>query len=157
MAVKKSVANAKPTKKAAAKKSPATRAKAKAAPKTTSARKAPARKAPAKKPRVTAISEVQTKAQIITAIAAETQMTKKDVAAVFSAMAKLVAGHMTKRGSGEFTIPDVGVKLKRVKKPATKARTMISPFTKQEISVPAKPASDKIRLTGLKALKDTVG
>ena len=172
MAVKKSVAKpkagkkaekAKTVKKAASSKSPTKAVKAsKTTPKTTSkakattGKKAVVKKAVVQKPKVPAIAEVQTKAQIITAIATDTGLTKKDVGEVLGSLAKLVAGHMTKGGSGEFTVPDIGIKLKRVVKPATKARTMISPFTKQEITVPAKPASDKVRLTALKALKDTV-
>ena len=169
MAVKKSVAKpkagkksekAKPLKQAASSKS-ATKAvkatKTTSKTKATTGKKAPVKKAVVQKPKVPAIAEVQTKAQIITTIATDTGLTKKDVGGVLGSLAKLVAGHMTKGGSGEFTVPDIGIKLKRVVKPATKARTMISPFTKQEITVPAKPASDKVRLTALKALKDTVG
>jgi nucleoid DNA-binding protein len=43
-----------------------------------------------------------------------------------------------------------------VKKPATKERQGINPFTKEPITIPAKPASRKIRSTPLKALKDLV-
>ena len=161
----KKAEKAKPVKKAASSKNPTKAAKA---AKTTSktkattgkkaaAKKAVVKKAVVQKPKVPAIAEVQTKAQIITSIATDTGLTKKDIGEVLGSLAKLVAGHMTKGGSGEFTVPDIGIKLKRVVKPATKARTMISPFTKQEITVPAKPASDKVRLTALKALKDTVG
>jgi hypothetical protein len=62
---------------------------------------------------------------------------------------------MSKKGSGEFTIPDSGVKIRRMKKPATKARKMISPFTGQEITVKAKPARNVIKVTALKGLKES--
>lgn len=103
-----------------------------------------------------AITTKQTKSQIIAAIADATGVSKKDVGAVFSTMAAMVEAHMKKNGSGEFTIPEVGVKIRRHKKPATKARKMISPFTGEEITVKAKPARNTIKLTALKGLKETV-
>ena len=57
--------------------------------------------------------------------------------------------------SGEFVIPGL-VKLRVVKKPATKERQGINPFTKEPITIPAKPASKKVRATALKNLKDIV-
>ncbi|PRP61375.1 DNA-binding protein, partial [Bacillus halotolerans] len=52
--------------------------------------------------------------------------------------------------------PEVGVKIRRSKKAATKARTIISPFNGEEIHVPAKPARTTVKVTALKALKETV-
>jgi DNA-binding protein HU-beta len=43
-----------------------------------------------------------------------------------------------------------------VKKPATKARKGINPFTKEEITFKAKPASKKVRALPLKNLKSFV-
>ena len=48
------------------------------------------------------------------------------------------------------------LKLKAVKKPATKDRPGINPFTKQPITIKGKPASKKIRASALKALKDLI-
>lgn len=129
------------------------------AKKKTAAKAAPKKAAPktaAAKPAVKAIPTKQTKTQIITAISEETGLAKKDVSAVFASLSNLVEGHMKKRGSGEFTIPDTGVKVRRVKKPATKARKMVSPFTGEEITVKAKPARNTIKVTALKSLKDSV-
>ena len=64
---------------------------------------------------------------------------------------------MKKRGSGEFTIPDTGVKIRRVKKPARKARMGRNPATGEPMKIAAKPASTVVRVTALKALKDTIG
>jgi len=116
-------------------------------------KKTAVKKAPAKKA-APAISTKQTKTQVIAAIAEETGMTKKDVGAVFTSLADLVDRHMKKRGSGEFTVPEVGVKIRRVRKPATKSRKMISPFTGEEITVKAKPARNQVKVTALKRLKD---
>jgi nucleoid DNA-binding protein len=130
--------------------------KKKAAKKT--AKKATAKAAPkaaAAKP-VKAIGKKQTKAQIITAIAESTELSKKDVSAVFSALGEMITGHMKRRGSGEFAIPETGVKVRRVKKPARKARMGRNPATGEPMKIAAKPASTVVKVTALKALKDTI-
>jgi hypothetical protein len=48
------------------------------------------------------------------------------------------------------------LKLKVVRKPATKARRMISPFTKEPMTVKAKPARNVVKAVPLKGLKDLV-
>jgi nucleoid DNA-binding protein len=128
MAVKKKVAKKKVAKKAAA--------------------------APAKT--IKAIGAKQTKTQIIASIAESTGLTKKQVAAVFGELGDMITGHMKRRGSGEFTIPDTGVKVRRVKKPARKARMGRNPATGEAMKIAAKPASTVVRVTALKALKDTI-
>ena len=116
-------------------------------------KKAAAKPAPKK---LTAIRDKQTKAQIIQAISEETGMTKSDVSTVFGALGDLVARHMKKNGSGEFQIPDTGVKIRRVKKPARKARMGRNPATGEVIKIAAKPAQTAVRVTALKMLKDTI-
>jgi len=97
-----------------------------------------------------------TKTQVITALSEETELSKKDVARVFDALSALIAKQLVGRGGpGEMVIPGL-LKLKAVKKPATKEREGINPFTKEPITIAAKPASKKVRATALKALKDLV-
>lgn len=103
-----------------------------------------------------AIANKQTKSQIVSTIAEQADLTKKDVAAVFAALGDVVERHMKKRGSGEITIPDTGIKVRRVKKPARKARMGRNPFTGEEIKIAAKPASTGVRVTALKSLKEAV-
>lgn len=119
------------------------------------AKKAAAKKAAAA-PAVKAITTKQTKTQIITAICESTELPKKDVVAVFTALGSMIEGHMKKRGSGEFTIPDTGVKIRRVKKPARKARMGRNPATGEPMKIAAKPASTVVRVSALKALKDSI-
>ncbi len=107
-------------------------------------------------PAVRAIAEKQTKQQIITDIADETGLSKKEVGAVFAALGTKIVQHMKPRGSGDFTIPDTGIKVRRVVKPKTKARMGRNPFTGEEIKIPAKPARKVIRLSALKALKESL-
>ncbi len=96
-----------------------------------------------------------TKAQVISEIAAAAELDKKSVNRVFETLQELIRKQLSGRGPGEFVIPNL-VKLRVVKKPATKERPGINPFTKEPITIPAKPASKKVRATALKALKDLV-
>ncbi|TAJ91471.1 MAG: DNA-binding protein [Gammaproteobacteria bacterium] len=108
----------------------------------------------AKKP--SPIADKQTKSQILSTLAEDTGLAKKEVAAVVDALAVLASRHLKKNGSGEFTVPSLGIKLRRVIKPARKARKGINPFTGEEIMIKAKPASTSVRAIALKALKDSV-
>lgn len=118
-----------------------------------------AKKKAAAKPaakRIPAIRNKQTKAQIIQAIVDDTGLSKKEVAAVFGSLGELVHRHMKRNGSGEFQIPDTGVKIRRVKKPARKARMGRNPATGEMIKIAAKPAQTAIKVSALKALKDMI-
>jgi DNA-binding protein HU-beta len=96
-----------------------------------------------------------TKAQVVAEIANASDLDKKSVGRVFEALQELIRKQLSARGPGEFVVPGL-VKLRVVKKPATKERQGINPFTKEPITIPAKPASKKVRATALKALKDLV-
>lgn len=103
-----------------------------------------------------AIATRQTKTQIIQHIVEEVGLSKKQVAEVFSALGSLIKRHMQRRGSGDISIPEAGVKIRRVKKPARKSRMGRNPATGETIRIPAKPASSVIRVSALKALKETL-
>ncbi len=96
-----------------------------------------------------------TKAQIITELANSTDLDKKTVNKLFDEMFALIKKQLSPRGPGEFVVPGL-VKLRVVKKAATKERQGINPFTKEPMTIPAKPATKKVRATPLKALKDLV-
>ena len=125
------------------------------------AKKAAKKKVVAKKatttPRLQAIASKQTKTQILTAIAEETGLPRKDVAAVFTSMSNLISRHVMRRGSGEFSVPDCGIKVRRVVKPRTKARMGRNPATGEAIKISAKPAKTVVKVAALKALKDKIG
>ena len=108
----------------------------------------------AKKP--SPIAAKQTKSQILSVLAEDTGLTRKDVAAVMESLSALATRHLKKNGSGEFTIPSLGIKLRRVIKPARKARKGVNPFTGEEIMIKAKPAFSSVRAVTLKALKDAI-
>lgn len=125
----------------------------KTAPKKKAAAKAkPAAKA-APKRKMTAISEKMTKTQILNEIATNTELNRKQVASVLEELEVLIERSIKKRALGEFTIPGL-MKITTVKKPATKARKGINPFTGEETTFKAKPASVAVKVRPLKKLKD---
>jgi len=105
--------------------------------------------------RITAIKEPMTKSALYAAIADKTELKKKDVDAVFAAMAEIVEGHLKKGGAGVFTLPGL-CKMKVVRKPATKARKGINPFTGEETVFKAKPARNIVKIAPLKGAKEMV-
>ena len=150
MATKKKAA---PKKKAVAKKAPAKKVAAKKAPakKKVAAKKAPV-KAAAKKA-TGPIKEKMTKSQIFTEIGEATELSRKQVAAVFDELESLIDRSIRKRGLGEFTVPGL-MKVTTVKKPAKKARKGVNPFTGEEQMFKAKPASIAVKVRPLKKLKE---
>ncbi len=135
-------------------------AKKKVAKRKVAKKKAPARR-PAKKKaaapkRKPAIRNKMTKTAILTAIADETDLTKKQVDAVLEELESLIERHIRKGGAGEFTLPGL-LKVRAVKRPATKKRMGRNPATGEEIVIGPKPASIRVRATALKRLKEMVG
>jgi len=95
-------------------------------------------------------SGAPTKSDVMTQICKDAELSRKQVAAMFESLNGIIKKSL--RGHGVFTLPGL-LKMKVVKKPATKARQGINPFTKEEMMFKAKPASKKIRLLPLKSLK----
>ena len=94
-----------------------------------------------------------TKSESMAFIAEKTGLTRKQVAGVFEALTGIMARDLKKFGT--YTLPGLA-KVKVVKKPATKARKGINPFTKEEVTFKAKPASTAVKVRPLKKLKDMV-
>jgi nucleoid DNA-binding protein len=136
----------------------------KKAPAAAAAKKAPAK---AKKPAATkpasstakpapAITAKMTKTAILNELAERTELSRKQVGAVLDELEILIQRHIQKRGIGEFTLPGL-LKIRSVKRPATKKRTGRNPATGEEIVIPAKPATTRVRVAALKRLKEMVG
>ena len=102
-----------------------------------------------------AAAKAPTKAQILAQISEKTGLTRKDVGAVFEELNTLIKKNVGRRGPGDFTIPGL-MKIRVVRKPATKARKGVNPFTGEEMVFKAKPARRAVRVTALKGLKDMV-
>ena len=97
-----------------------------------------------------------TKTELFTNIATATDLTRKDVAAVFAALETEVKKVMGPRGAGAVTIPGL-VKLQKKKVPARPAeKNWKNPFTGEVQTRPAKPASKKVVVRPVKNLKDMV-
>lgn len=80
-------------------------------------------------------------------------VSRKQVKAVLDSLATV--GHRELKKQGIFTLPGFA-KFRVVKKPATKARQGINPFTKQPTTFAAKPASKGVRARPIKAIKEAV-
>ena len=116
--------------------------------------KAPAKKAAAPKARkITAVSEPMTKTGLLTEIAENSGLSKKEVQAVLDELAVAIERHVKKRAVGEFTLPGL-MKIVVQNKPAVKARKGRNPFTGEEMMFKAKPARNVIKVRPLKKLKD---
>lgn len=100
-------------------------------------------------------AKAMTKTEILTALAEGTDLSKKDVASVLDELATLIGKSLGKRGPGVFNLPGL-LKVKVIRKPATKAHKGINPFTKEETVFKAKPARNVVKIQPLKALKDMV-
>lgn len=124
----------------------------KAAPKSAEAKAAPAS---AKTDSSAAKSKAATKAEIFGALAEKTSVAKKDISKLFDALSELISKELGKKGPGQFVIPGL-LKLKVVRKPATKAKQGINPFTKEPMTIKAKPARNVVKAVPMKALKELV-
>jgi nucleoid DNA-binding protein len=97
--------------------------------------------------------DAQTKSGVLNAVASATGLPRPQVGKVVGALAALAAAELARRGT--FTLPGMA-KMKVVKKPATKARQGINPFTKEPMMFKAKPARKLVKMRALKGLKDSL-
>jgi nucleoid DNA-binding protein len=118
------------------------------------------RKAKAKKTTptqaTTAVKKAMTKSVIMAEVAENTGLTKKQVSSVFDELTILIERHIKPRGPKQFILPGL-LKIEVKRKPATKARKGINPFTGEEMMFKAKPARDIVKIRPLKKVKDMVG
>ena len=107
--------------------------------------------------RVKNLQQAMTKTQILADITDQTGLSKRDVTSVFAALEAVIARHLKNGSVGHCTVPGL-MKIKTVKKPAQKAKQGVpNPFRPGELmDVKAKPASTRVKVVPLKALKDMV-
>ena len=95
-----------------------------------------------------------TKSQLVEKISeAHSALSKRDIKGVVETLANV--GHKELKKSGVFVVPGFA-KFVVIKKPATKAREGINPFTKEKMMFKAKPARKIVRARPVKAIKDAV-
>ena len=118
-----------------------------------------ARRAKTKKasttPKLPGVKKPMTKSNIMTEISDNIGLPKKQVSAVFDELEMLIERHLKKKSVRQFALPGL-LKIEVKRKPATKARKGINPFTGEETIFKAKPARDVVKIRPLKKVKDMV-
>jgi len=101
------------------------------------------------------MAKLMSKSELIPRIADEHSngLTRKDIKGVVESLASI--GYKELQRTGAFFVPGFA-KFDVIKKPATKARKGINPFTKEPTIFKAKPARKVIRARPVKAVKDAV-
>ena len=101
------------------------------------------------------MAKVLTKSQIIQAIADahKDKLARKDVVGVLGSLSTI--GYKELKKNGLFVLPGFA-KFVVVKKPATKERQGINPFTKEPMTFKAKPARKVLKARPVKAAKDAL-
>ncbi len=127
----------------------------------TMTKKSPAKKATkntktAKKAyKPTTTTKVRTRSQVIADLACASDVKKGVVKEIFENLTTMIGSDLSSRGPGTFSFMGL-LKLKTVKKPATKERTGVNPFTGATQVFKAKPASKKVRARSTKTLNSLV-
>jgi DNA-binding protein HU-beta len=94
-----------------------------------------------------------TKSQLIQKIAEESKLSKRDVKGVIETL--VTTGYKELKKNGVFLLPGFA-KFVVVRKPATKERSGINPFTKEPTVFKARPARKIVKARPVKAAKDAV-
>jgi nucleoid DNA-binding protein len=116
----------------------------------------PARKAAAtKKVTVPNANKPRTKSEVFSIIADNTGLTRKQVSEVFNVTRDIIAKDLKKGGPEAVNLGGL-MKVTVQRKPATKARKGINPFTGEPTMFKAKPARNVVKVRPLKALKEVV-
>ena len=101
------------------------------------------------------MAKLMSKSELIQKIVAQhsNKMLRKDVKAVIESLATI--GYKELNKSGAFVVPGFA-KFVVIRKPATKERSGINPFTKEPMIFKAKPARKVVRARPVKAVKAAV-
>ena len=127
----------------------------------TTARKTTARKTTARaaaKPasyKIPAADKTRTKSEVFSIIAENTGLTRKQVNEVFDVTKQLIAKDLKKSGPQVVNLGGM-MKVTVQRKPATRARKGVNPFTGEACTFKAKPARNVIKVRPLKAIKELV-
>jgi nucleoid DNA-binding protein len=147
-AKKKTAAKKKPAARTAKKRTSTSKAK-------TSARKVTVRKSASVEILKSApsVKDPFTKTELNRTISAMTGLATKDVKNVLDSLEGIIQEHIKSRGPQVFTLPGLA-KIKVIRKPATKARKGVNPFTGEACVFKAKPARNVVKVLALKKLKE---
>jgi nucleoid DNA-binding protein len=117
------------------------------------AKKAPAKAAPKAAATIKPVKDVLSKSALISHLAEQSTVETKHVKAVLAALEHTVLGALNKKGAGQFMMPGL-FKITAVKVAAKPKRKGKNPFTGEEQTFAAKPATVKVKVRPLKKLKD---
>ena len=93
------------------------------------------------------------KKELVSAIATSTELSKTDVTKVLESLSEVCFSEL--KANGAFIINDL-VRIRMVDKPALPERQMKSPATGKMVTVGARPASKKLKVSAAKQLRDLV-
>ena len=100
------------------------------------------------------MAKLMSKSELIQKILAQhSKLARKDVKGVIESLAAV--GYKELNRSGGFVVPGFA-KFVVIRKPATKERSGINPFTKEPMIFKAKPARKIVRARPVKAIKNAV-
>lgn len=100
------------------------------------------------------MAKLMSKSELIQKILAQhSKLARKDVKGVIESLAAI--GYKELNRSGGFVVPGFA-KFVVIRKPATKERSGINPFTKEPMIFKAKPARKIVRARPVKAVKNAV-
>jgi nucleoid DNA-binding protein len=105
--------------------------------------------------KTSASAKPRSKSDVFGTIAQHAGIHRRDVAAVFHTLGSLIKADLSNKGAGVFKIPGM-MRITVTRKPATKARLGVNPFTKEQVMFKAKPARNVVRVRPLRGLKDMV-
>jgi len=100
------------------------------------------------------MAKLMSKSELIQKIVAQnSKVARKDVKGVIESLASI--GYKELNRAGAFVVPGFA-KFVVIRKPATKERSGINPFTKEPMIFKAKPARKVVRARPVKAVKSAV-
>jgi nucleoid DNA-binding protein len=95
-----------------------------------------------------------TKAALVSELAAKSGATKDVVVNILDSMAHIAQVELSGK-AGKFMVPGIAM-FKRKLRPARAAHEGINPKTKEKLMIPAAPATNKVRASPVKTLREAV-
>ena len=105
--------------------------------------------------KIGASAKPRSRSEVFGTIAQHAGIHRRDVAAAFHVLGSMIKADLSKSGAGVFKVPGM-LRITIRRKPATRERQGINPFTKEPMTFKAKPARNVVRVRPLPALKAMV-
>ena len=105
--------------------------------------------------KVKSSSKARSKSEVYGTISEHVGISRQQVAGVFHVLGSIIKSDLSKGGTGVSSVPGLA-RIRVTRKPATKERQGINPFTKEPTVFKARPARNVVRLRPLRNLKEMV-